>query len=85
MTDVRQQITDYIAQLNQAQTPDERSLAYRQLMNYHYFLPEAERLATDDLMRPYWDKLDKIQLPPDPLLERAQELLKRIQSRVVQS
>ncbi len=36
-------------------------------------------------MTPTLDELAKIQLPPDPLIQRAEELLNRIKSRVPQT
>lgn len=85
MSDARQKIVDCLLRMEQATTPIERTIAYREMMAYHVFLPEAERLATEDLVRPYWDEIEKIPMPSDPLLQRAEELLNRIQSRVLQS
>lgn len=85
MNEVREKLISYITRMNEATTSAERSLLYREMMTYHYFLPDAERAATDDLMRPYWAEIEKIQLHPDPLLQRAEELLSRIRSRVPQS
>lgn len=85
MSDARQKITDCLLRMEQASTPIEHTIAYREMMTYHVFLPEADRLATDDLVRPYWDEIEKITLPPDPVLQRAEELLNHIKSRVPQS
>lgn len=85
MNEARQKITNCLLRMEQATTPIERTLAYREMMTYHVFLPEAERLATEDLVRPYLDEIGKIPLPPDSLLQRAEELLNRIKSRVPQS
>lgn len=85
MSDARQKITDCLNRMKQATTPIDRTIAYREMMAYHIFLPQADRLATEDLVRPYLDELDKIPMPPDPLLQRAEELLNRIKSRVPQS
>ncbi len=85
MNDARQKIMDCLRRMEQATTPLERTVAYREMMTYHIFLPEEERVATEDLVRPYWDEIEKIPMPPDPLLQRAEELLNRIKSRVPQS
>ena len=85
MNEARQKIMNCLLRMEQAITPIERTVAYREMMAYHVFLPEPERLATEDLVRPYWDEIEKIALPPDPLLQRAEELLNRIKSRVPQS
>ena len=84
MNDARQKITEYLLRMERAATPIERTVAYREMMTYHVFLPENERLATEDLVRPCWDAIEKIPVPPDPILQRAEELLNRIKSRVPQ-
>ena len=85
MSDARQKVTDCLLRMEQASTPIEHTIAYREMMTYHLFLPEAERLATEDLVRPYWDEMEKIPIPPYPILQRAEELLNRIKFRVPQS
>ena len=85
MDETRQKIKNCLLRMEQAATPIERTLAYREMMTYHTFLPEAERLATEELVGPYLDEIEKIPMPPDPLLQRAEELLNRIKSRVPQS
>lgn len=84
MNTIREQVTNYIVALNQAKSTTEHNIAYQALMRYHYFLPETDQTDVNDLMQPYLDTLAEIQLPPDPIIQRSEEILSRIKSRVPQ-
>jgi hypothetical protein len=84
MTEPQQTINLLLELKAQAQTEQEKSKAHIELLRYHYFLSADDQASVADVMKPTLDELDKIQLPPDPLLQRAEALLNRIQSRVPQ-
>ena len=85
MTEVQQKINALLALNAQAQTDREKSRAHIELLRYHYFLSEDDQASVAEVMKPTLDELDRIPMPPDPLLQRAEELLNRIKSRVPQS
>ena len=85
MTQVQQKINVLLALEAQAQTDQEKSRAYIELLRYHYFLSADDQASVAEVMKPTLDELDRIPMPPDPLLQRAEELLNRIKSRVPQS
>lgn len=85
MTEAQQKINALLAVKAQARTDQEKSRAHIELLRYHYFLSEDDRDSVAGVMKPILDELDRIPLPPDPLLQRAEELLARIKSRVPQS
>lgn len=85
MTEVQQKIDALLALKAQAQTDREKSRAHIELLRYHYFLSEDDQASVAEVMKSTLDELDRIPMPPDPLLQRAEELLNRIKSRVPQS
>lgn len=84
MTKAQQTIDALLAAEAQAQSEREKSKAYIELLRYHYFLPESDQASVAEVMKPTLDKLDQIPMPPDPIIQRAEELLNRIKSRVPQ-
>lgn len=85
MTEAQKRINTLLAAEVQAHTDQEKSRAHIELLRYHYFLSEDDKNSVADVMKPTLDELDRIPLPPDPLLQRAEELLARIKSRITQS
>ncbi len=85
MTEAQQKINTLLTVKAQAQTNQEKSRAHIELLRYHYFLSEDDQASVVDAMKATLDELDKIPMPPDPLLQRAEELLNRIKSRLPQS
>ena len=84
MTEAQQKINTLLAVKAQAQTNQEKSRAHIELLRYHYFLSEDDKDSVAEVMKATLDELDRIPMPPDPLLQRAEELLARIKSRVPQ-
>ena len=78
MTKAQQTINTLLAAKAQAQTKREKSKAHIELLRYHYFLSESDQVSVAEVMKPTLDKLDQIPVPPDPILQRAEELLSRI-------
>ena len=85
MTETQRTINVLLTNKTQAQTDQEKSKAHIELLRYHYFLSVSDQASVADVMKPTLDELDRITLPPDPILQRAEELLNRIKSRVPQS
>ncbi|GAB3642892.1 hypothetical protein [Spirosoma arcticum] len=84
MTEIQQKINALLALKAQAQTDQDRSRAHIELLRYHYFLSEDDKDSVAGVMKSTLDELDRVPMPPDPLLQRAEELLNRIKSRVPQ-
>lgn len=85
MTEVQRTIHRLLAHEAQAPTEQEKSRAHIELLRYHYFLSADDQASVADVMKPTLDELAKIQSPPDPLIQRAEELISWIKSRVPQS
>ncbi|GAB2604328.1 hypothetical protein [Spirosoma areae] len=85
MTEVQRTINRLLAHEAQAKTEQEKSKAHIELLRYHYFLSADDQDSVADVMKPTLDELAQISTPPDPLIQRAEELISRIKSRVPQS
>ena len=85
MTEAQRTINALLTRKEQAQTNQEKSKAHIELLRYHYFLSENDKDSVAEVMKFTLDELDRIPVPLDPLLQRAEELLNRIKSRVPQS
>ena len=85
MTEIQRTINGLLANEVYAQTEQEKSKAHINLLRYHYFLSADDQASVADLMQPYLDELERVQLPPEPIIQQAEELLARIKSRVPQT
>lgn len=75
----------YANRIENAKHPVEKRIIMRDLMLYHYRLSDDECNAVEEMMRPYLDEVCAVLIKDDPLLQRAEELLNRIKSRVPQT
>lgn len=75
----------YVNRIENAKHPVEKCIIKDDLMLYYYRLTDDECQAVDVAMRPYLDEVHAKLVKEDPLLQRAEELLNRIRSRVPQS
>ncbi len=75
----------YVNRIKNARHPVEKRIIKDDLMLYYYRLTANECHAVEAAMRPYLDEIRAELVKEDPLLQRAEELLNRIKSRVPQS
>ena len=75
----------YVNRIENAGHPVEKRIIKDDLMLYYYRLTDNECQAVDVMMRPYLEEVHAELIKTDPLLQRAEELLNRIKSRVPQS
>ena len=85
MSTPTQVVAFYMQRIANASHPVEKQIIERDLMLYYYRLSSDECDSVEDQMRPLLDRCYQEALKTDPLLQRAEELLNRIKSRVPQS
>lgn len=85
MTEVQRTINRLLSYKAQAQTKQEKSEAHIELLRYYYFLSADDQASVADVMKNTLDELTSIQLPSDPIIQRAEKIISRIKSRVPQS
>lgn len=75
----------YMQRIANANHPVEKRIIEKDLMLYYYRLSTSECDSVENQMRPLLDQCYQEHLKTDPLLQRAEELLNRVKSRVPQS
>lgn len=85
MSTPKQVVAFYMQRIADASHPVEKRIIEKELMLYYYRLSSEECDSVESQMRPLLDRCYQEALKTDPLMQRAEELLSRIESRVPQS